>query len=99
MGAEEAALAMGWAALPRLLRCIRCEAERSECAAWQVVGDSVEYKSARWVCEIALERLGAAAHLEFLDMIEFNAGVGVMALVLAELDSRVQLRAACECWE
>jgi hypothetical protein len=99
MGAEEAALAMGWAALPRLLQCIRGEAERSECAAWQVVGDSVEYKSARWVCEVALERLGAAAHLEVLGMIEFNAGVGVMALVFAELDSRVQLRAACECWE
>ena len=99
MGAEEAAFAMGWEAMPELLDCIRCEARRSEGTAWQVVGDSVEYRSARWVCEIALQRLGAVAHLETLEMIEFNAGVGVMASVFAQLDSRVRLCAACECWE
>ena len=99
MGAEQAAFAMSWWAMPELADAIRREARFSESAAWALVGDSMEYHSAIEIAWRALLKLRAWGELEQLQVIEYNAGVGVMSRAMAQLDSRVRLVAAVECWD
>ena len=99
MGAEQAAVTMSWWAMPELIDAIRREARFSESAAWALVGDSMEYHSAIEIAWRAVLKLRAWGELEQLQVIEYNAGVGVMSRAMAQLDSRVRLVAAVECWD
>ena len=99
MGAEQAAVVMGWWAMPELVDAIRREARYSEAAAWAVVGDSMEYHSSIEIAWRALRKLRAWGELERLQVVEYNAGVGVMSRAMAQLDDRVQLVVAAECWD
>ena len=99
MGAEQAAVVMGWWAMPELVDAIRREARYSEAAAWALVGDSMEYHSSIEIAWRALRKLRAWGELERLQVVEYNAGVGVMSRAMAQLDDRVQLVVAAECWD
>ena len=99
MGAEQAAVVMGWWAMPELVDAIRREARYSEAAAWALVGDSMEYHSSIEIAWRALHKLRAWGELERLQVVEYNAGVGVMSRAMAQLDDRVQLVVAAECWD
>ena len=99
MSAEQSAICMDWWALPNLRAQVVREARRSETAAWQMVGASIGYLSARELGLIVLDKLGPMEGRQHIDVIEYNAGVALMTLTLSELDERVRLRAATECWE
>ena len=99
MGAEQAAVVMSWWAMPELIDAIRREARYSESAAWAIVGDSMEFHSSIEIAWRALRKLRAWGELERLQVVEYNAGVGVMSRAMAQLDDRVQLVVAAECWD